>query len=61
MSHWKHIEVGSKVMSPYFDEEITVVKINSNEDWYFELHGYILKAKTPLSHFEKQINKPAKK
>jgi len=57
MSHWKNIEVGSKVMSPFFGEEITVVKINSDTDWYFEIQGHILKGQTPISHFEKKLNK----
>jgi len=57
MSIWKNLDVGMKVYSPYFGEEITIVKINSDNDWYFEIQGHILRGKTPLSHFERQINK----
>lgn len=57
MSHWKHVHVGMKVMSPFFGEEITVIKINTDDDWYFEIQGHVLKAHTKLSHFEKQLNK----
>jgi hypothetical protein len=57
MSVWKNLDVGMKVYSPYFNDEITIVKINSDTDWYFEIQGWIMKAKTPLRHFEKQINR----
>ncbi len=57
MSHYKHIKEGDEVDSPFFGQKIKVIKINSNEDWYFEIQGHIMKAKTPLSHFERKLNK----
>jgi hypothetical protein len=49
----KLLKVGDKIYSPFFGQEITIVKINTNEDWYFEIQGHVLKAQTPLSYFER--------
>ena len=49
--------VGDTIYSKYFKANLKIVKINSDDDWYFELNDTVLKAQTPLSHFEK-INTP---
>ena len=48
------IKVGDILHSDYFNQDIRVIKINSDVDWYFEIQGQILKAHTPLSYFEEK-------
>lgn len=50
----KNLKVGDKVYSPFFGQEITIVKIVTDDDWEFEIQGHIEKAKTPLSYFERR-------
>lgn len=50
----KQLNVGDTVYSPFFDQEITIVKIVNDNEWEFEIQGHILKAKTPLSYFERK-------
>lgn len=45
------IKEGDVLYSDYFNQNIKVIKIHSNTDWYFEIQGQILKAQTPLSYF----------
>lgn len=48
------LKPNDKVWSHYFNQYIEIVSITNNIDWYFRLNnGQVLKAKTPLSYFEK--------
>ena len=49
------LRVGDKIFSKYFVSLIQIVKINSDNDWYFKYNGVIHKARTPLSYFEKKL------
>lgn len=45
-------KVGDIIFSKFFNANIEIVAINSDEDWYFKLNDKILKAQTSLSYFE---------
>jgi hypothetical protein len=50
------LKVGDTVWSPFLGRDIKIVKINSDDDWYFEIEDVILKAQTSLSYFEEILN-----
>ena len=47
----RKIKVGEMVWSKHFGAWIKVIKINSDDDWYFMFNGSVNKAKAPLSFF----------
>lgn len=54
-------KVGDYVYSEFFKSKLKIVAINSDDDWYFELNGRIMKAKTPLSYFySRDVNEKPK-
>jgi hypothetical protein len=53
----KQLEVGDTIWSDYFNSNLKIVAINSDDDWYFELNSKIYKAQTTLSYIE---NNPLK-
>lgn len=52
----KKFKIGQEIYSQYFKDWIKIIEINSDTDWYFEVKGKVLKAKTPLSFFEKKAS-----
>jgi len=55
------LKVGDYVYSEFFKSKLKIVAINSDDDWYFELNGRIMKAKTPLSYFySRDVNEKPK-
>ena len=48
-----NLKVGDLIYSEYFGRLIKIAKINSDNDWYFEIDGVVEKAQTPLSFFER--------
>lgn len=48
------LKVGDIIFSKYFNGNLKIVKINSDNVWYFEWNNEVYQAQTPLSHFEKQ-------
>jgi len=50
------IKEGEMLHSKFFGGWIKVVKIVDNDNWWFFYDGHTLKARTPLSFFENQVN-----
>lgn len=50
------LKAGDKVYSKYFGGDIVITKIISNDEWWFQWKGQIMKAKSPLSMFQKSDN-----
>jgi len=50
----KKLKAGDRIYSKYFSQEIIITRVISDKDWYFVLSHRELKAKTPLSYFERE-------
>ena len=51
------LKVGDKVYSNFFHGYITVTHIVSDTNWKFTINGKELQAQTPLSYFDKNVEK----
>lgn len=47
---------GDVIRSDFFNGYLLVVKIYSDDNWFFQFDGKILKARTPLSHIMKRLD-----